>query len=105
GYFLTGVRMPANATIGDVDVSGKSPSAARAAVDRALTPKVDDEIVLTHDKVEFRVKPADAGLAFDLDRSIEQAGGNRSWNPKDMVGLLFGEHATAPALDVDDSKL
>ncbi len=105
GYFLTGTRMPAHATIGGVDVSGMSPSAARDRVDKALTPHVADEIVLIHDKVEFRIKPADAGLAFNLDRSIEEAGGNRSWNPSDMVALFFGEHETAPALDVDNSKL
>ncbi len=105
GYFLTGARMPANATIGGVEVSGMSPSAARAAVDKALTPRIANEIVLTHGKKEFRVKPADAGLAFDLDRSIQEAGGNRSWNPSDMVGLLFGDHESAPALDVDDAKL
>ena len=105
GYFLTGTRMPANATIGGVDVSGKSPSAARTAVDLALTPRIANEIVLSHDKKEFRIKPADAGLAFNLDRSIEQTGGNRSWNPKDMIALVLGEHETAPALDVDNSKL
>ncbi len=105
GYFLTGSRMPANATIGGVDVSGKSPSAARAAVDQVLTPRIANEIVLTHDKKEFRIKPADAGLAFNLDRSIEVAGGNRSWDPSDMVGLFFGDHETAPELDVDDAKL
>lgn len=38
GYFLTGSRMPANATIGGVDVSGKSPAAARSAVDEARRP-------------------------------------------------------------------
>ena len=105
GYFLTGARMPANATIGGVDVSGKSPSAARDAVDKALTPNVDREIVLTHGKTEFRVKPKSAGLAFDLDRTISDAGGQRSWKPQDMVGLFFGDHETDPVLDVDDAKL
>lgn len=105
GYFLTGSRMPANATIGGVDISGKSPSAAREAVDKALTPHVDREIVLTHGKTEFRVKPKAAGLAFDLDRTISQAGGERSWKPADIAGLFFGDHETDPALDVDDSKL
>lgn len=105
GYFLTGSRMPANATIGGVDVSGKSPSAAREAVDKALTPHVDREIVLTHGKTEFRVKPKAAGLAFDLDRTISEAGGERSWHPADIAGLFFGDHKTDPALDVDDEKL
>lgn len=105
GYFLTGSRMPANATIGGVDVSGKSPSDARAAVDKALTPHVDREIVLAHGKTEFRIKPKAAGLAFDLDRTISEAGGERSWKPADMAGLFFGDHETDPELDVDDAKL
>jgi vancomycin resistance protein YoaR len=105
GYFLTGARMPANATIGGVDVSGKSPSEARATVDKALTPRVDQQIQLAYGKTEFRIKPQDAGLALDLDRSIDEAGGQRSWRPADMVGLFFGDHPTDPALDVDDAKL
>jgi vancomycin resistance protein YoaR len=105
GYFLTGARMPANATVGGVDISGKSPSDARAAVDKALTPHVDDEIELSYGKKEFHVKPKDAGLAFDLDRTIDEAGGHRSWNPGVMAGLFFGNHPTDPALDVDNKKL
>lgn len=105
GYVLTGSRMPANATIGGVDVSGKSPSAARDAVDRALTPNVDREIVLMDGGTEFRIKPRSAGLALDLDRSISDAGGERSWKPADITGLFFGDHASDPALDVDDAKL
>lgn len=105
GYLLTGTRMPANASIGGVDVSGKSPSAAREAVDRAFTPRVDDPIKLTYRKTRFHIDPKDAGLAFDLDRSIDRSGGRRSWNPADMAALFFGNHRSAPALDVDQAKL
>jgi vancomycin resistance protein YoaR len=105
GYFLTGTRMPAHATIGPVDVSGMSPSAARTAVDKALTPHAADPVVLTHGKSEFHVTPADAGLALNLDRTIDRAGGTRSWKPADIAGLFFGKHKSAPVLDVDDAKL
>ena len=105
GFVMTGLRMPANATIGGVDVSGMSPHEAREAVDAALTPHVGDEVVLRHGGKEFTVEPKAAGLTFDLDRSIEQAGGNHSWNPATMVGLLFGTHASDPAVDADDEKL
>ncbi|MCW2800530.1 MAG: hypothetical protein JWQ70_2002 [Aeromicrobium sp.] len=105
GYFVTGTRMPANASIGPVDISDMSPSAARAAVDKALTPHAADPLVLTHDNSEFHIAPADAGLALNLDRTIDKAGGTRSWKPADIVGLFFGSHKTAPALDVDNSKL
>ena len=96
GFVMTGLRMPANATIGGVDVSGMSPDDAREAVDRELSPRVGEEVVLKHDGKEFTVDPEAAGLTFDLDRSIDQAGGNHSWNPRTMAGLLFGTHATRP---------
>ncbi len=115
GYALTGTRMPANATIGGVEVGGMSPEDAKEAVDAELTPRVDDPIQLVHraegdgaeegDTQEFEIEPADAGLAFDLDRSIEEAGGSRSWDPRDMVALFFGSHDNAPALDVDQGDL
>lgn len=105
GYFLTGSRMPANASIGGVEVSGKSPADARAAIDKALSPNVDREIVLTRGKTEFRIKPADAGLAFNVERSVSEAGGERSWKPSRIFGLFVGEHDSDPALDVDDAKL
>lgn len=105
GYFLTGSRLPAQASIGPVDVGGMSPAAARSAVDKALTPRAADPLVLTYGGYRFRIAPADAGLALDLDETIDKAGGARSWKPADMVGLFFGKHQTAPQLDVDDSKL
>jgi vancomycin resistance protein YoaR len=105
GFIMTGLRMPANATIGGVEVSGMSPGDARAAVDRELSPRVGEEVVLEHEGKEFTVDPKAAGLTFDLDRSIENAGGNHSADPRKMIGLLFGTHATAPAVDADEKEL
>ena len=105
GYVLTGTRLPAHTTIGGVDVSGKSPSAAREAVDAALTPNADREIELTYGKKSFPITPSDAGLALDVDRSVARAGGERSWDPRDMAALFVGDHDHAPALDVDDAAL
>jgi vancomycin resistance protein YoaR len=105
GFIMTGLRMPANATIGGVDVSGMSPGDARAAVDRELSPRVGEDVVLEHQGKEFTVDPEAAGLTFDLDRSIENAGGNHSPDPRKMIGLVFGEHATDPAVDADDDEL
>ena len=105
GFIMTGLRMPANATIGGVDVSGMSPGDARAAVDRELSPRVGEEVVLEHQGKEFTVDPKAAGLTFDLDRSIENAGGNHSPDPRKMIGLVFGTHATDPAVEADDDEL
>ncbi|MCW2841249.1 MAG: hypothetical protein JWR55_2732 [Aeromicrobium sp.] len=105
GYFLTGTRMPASASIGGVDVSGKSPAEARDALEAGLAPNADREIVMTHGKKTFTIVPADAGLALDVDASVDAAGGDRSWDPRDMVALFAGDHDHDPVLDVDDGAL
>ncbi|MGZ8769876.1 MAG: VanW family protein [Aeromicrobium sp.] len=105
GYFLTGARMPANATIAGIDVAGMSPSAARSTLDKKLAPKLDDPITMDHKSISVDFSPRDIGLSVDLERSVDQAGGQRSWNPGTMFGLLFGENDHAPAIDVDRSKM
>lgn len=105
GFVMTGLRMPANATIGDVDVSGMSPDDARDVVDRELGSRVGDEVVLEHGGKEFTVDPKAADLSFDLDRSIDEAGGQHSVDPRTMVGLVFGTHESDPVVDADDDKL
>lgn len=105
GFLLTGIRMPANATIAGVDVGGMSPSSARDTLDKALMPKFNDPITVQHGKVTTDFKPQNIGLSLDAQRSIDEAGGKRSWNPGKMVGLLFGDHDYAPAIDVDHAKL
>lgn len=105
GYVLTGTRMPANSTIAGVEVSGLSPSAARDALEQAVAPNIDREIELTYGKETFTVKPSDAGLALDVERSVDEAGGDRSWDPRDMAALFFGDNQSAPVLDVDEAAL
>ena len=105
GVVMTGLRMPANATIGGIDVGGMSPGDARETVREAVAPRMGDEVVLEHDDKQFTVDPQAAGLELELDRSIEKAGGNHSFDPRDMVGLLFGSHESDLAVDADEEKL
>ena len=105
GYLLTGSRMPADATVGGVEVGGMSPASARAALEEGLAPREDEPVVLTHDDETFEVDPADVGLALDVDASVEQAGGTRSWDPRDMVALFLGSQEHAPVVEADDEAL
>lgn len=105
GYFLTGTRLPAHSTIGGIDVSGKSPADAREAIETGLAPNADRDIVLTYGKKTFTITPSDAGLALDVEGSVDAAGGARSWDPRDMADLFVGDHDHDPVLDVDDAAL
>lgn len=105
GYLLTGIRMPANATIAGVPVGGMSPTAAKTTLDKALTPKLDDPVTMRRGEISVDFKPSNVGVSLDLQRSVDEAGGKRSWNPRTMAGLLFGDHQFAPAVGVEDSKI
>ncbi len=105
GYFLTGTSMPADASIGGVDVGGMSPAEARTAVERGLAPRADEPVVLTYGDDELTIDPADVDLALDPAASVERAGGTRSWDPRDMVALFLGTHEHAPVVTADDDAL
>lgn len=104
GYFLTGIRMPDETTISGVDVSGQSPEEARATLVSELTPRTEQPIMLTFEDTDFEIKPADAGLSFDPDASVDEAGGARSWDPRDMVALVVGDNPHDAVVTADSSK-
>ncbi len=105
GYFLTGSRLPADASVAGVDLGGKSPSAARTALAAGVEDRLTTTVVLQHEDETFEVVPQDAGLELDVDASVDAAGGSRSWDPRDMVALVLGGDETEPVLDVDDAAL
>ncbi|MBM9465620.1 VanW family protein [Aeromicrobium sp. YIM 150415] len=105
GYFLTGSRMPANTTVAQVDVGGKTPSDAVAALEEGTADRIDAPIIVSRGEQSFELVPADIGLEFDAEASIERAGGGRSWDPRRMVGLIFGDRDYHPVLTVDDDQL
>ncbi len=104
GYFFTGARLPANTTISGVDVSRSTPAAARATLTRELKPRVDRPIALAFEDTDFQIKPADAGLGLNVPASVDQAGGTPSWDPRDMVALLFGDNPHDAVVIADSSK-
>lgn len=105
GFIMTGLRMPANASIGAVDVSGLSPDEARKKLSTELKPDLDAPVVLTYDDNKYPVKPKEADLSLDARGSVHNAGGKHSWNPADMVGLFFGDHHTDVINTVDKEKI
>lgn len=104
GYFLTGVRMPDETTISGIDVSGQSPKEARSTLVSDLVPRTEQPIMLTFEDTDFEIKPADAGLQLDLDASVDDAGGARSWDPRDMFALLVGDNPHDAVISADSSK-
>ncbi|MFT4299630.1 MAG: VanW family protein [Aeromicrobium sp.] len=101
GYFLTGARLPAGTSIAGVDVGGMSPAAAEKKLTDELGPRENQNLTLVLDEHQFTFAAADLGLALDAAASVDAAGGQRSWNPLDMVAVFFGGEAQRAELDVE----
>lgn len=95
GFVATGLRMPAHATVGGIDVSGLTPMQARATVERELGARTVKPITVVAGDRKIPIDPERAGLEVDVDESVRSAGGFHSVNPVRMVRLVFG-HETAP---------
>lgn len=104
-FVATGLRMPAHATVGGVDVSGLSPTAAQAKVDRALRPRASDVITVAHGAQEFPIYPSGAGLNVDIEQSVRQAGGRPSLNPVRFARLFVGHVSVPLVVSADEERL
>lgn len=105
GFIATGLRMPAHATVGGVDVSGLSPEAAKAKVDQALRPRASDLITVAHGSQEFPIFPSGAGLSVNVEQSVEQAGGQPSLNPVRFARLFVGQVTVPLVVSADEERL
>lgn len=100
-YFLIGDRLAADTTIAGVDVGGQSPAKAESTLTEELGPREDQDLVFELGDQQFTFAAADMGLSLDVAASVEAAGGQRSWNPVDMVTTLFGGTDHDAELTVD----
>jgi vancomycin resistance protein YoaR len=91
GFVVTGMRMPAHATVGGIDVSGMTPGQARNAVERELGGHAREPISVVYGDRTISVDPVRAGLEVDVDASVRRAGGFHSVNPLLMARLLLGD--------------
>lgn len=105
GHFLLGNRLPVGTRIAGVKVGSMPVEQARAKVAEELRPRLHKPVRLVYGEHTFTVDPERAGLTFDLDQTMRDAGGGRTWNPVVMVRTIVGRGDVAPALEVDQQSL
>ena len=74
GYFMTGVRMPAQTTVAQVDVGGMEPAEAVKTLEDGVADRLDEPLIVSHGDQTFEVVPSEAGLELDAKQSIDAAG-------------------------------
>jgi vancomycin resistance protein YoaR len=104
-YLVAGDKLPKKAQISGVAVGGLRPTEAIDKLTAELGPRTAAPINLTVRDNQAQLKPVDAGLAVDYAKSVEAAGGGKSWNPVRIFKVLTGGSVADATLAVDQAKL
>lgn len=102
-YLFTGDRIARGTTIAGVEVGGKTPDQAVAALtdlDAAARP-----VTLAAGDSSLTVDPIDAGLSVDAQASVDQVAVGRSWNPRDLWEYVAGGTGHDAVVKVDEASL
>ncbi len=106
GYALAGDRVPHGTRVAGVDIGGLDTGQARAKLSVRLASAAAQPVTFTYDGRAFNVDPSTAGLALDVEQTVDDAGGGRSWNPLRIITVLTGpDREVEPAIDVDRAAL
>lgn len=105
GWYFTGQSLPRNTTIAGVEVSSMNPADAKKALSKGIETRATEPIVVQHkgDTTEFL--PESFAFEVDVDQSVAQAGGQRSWSPKAIWRLIAGGGDLAPVFTADNTGL
>jgi len=100
-FAFAGDKVPRGTTVGDLAIGGKSPGSAGDALRAAYADR--STITVTIDGKPTRVEAADLGLSVDVDATVEEAGGGRSWAPGRIWNYYTGGDKLDPVLVHDEA--
>ena len=97
-------RVPAETRIGGVAVGGQTPEEASQTLESRLSDEAARKVTVTVAGTPVRLTPADAGLTYDYEGSVEGLTGF-SLNPSDLWNHVRGGVDRAIEVDVDEDAL
>lgn len=105
GYVKASDQLPQNARISGVPVGGLDRDAAIRQLQAQLSARAEQPIDVTINGERDQVEPTAAGLSIDFSRSVDQAGGGKSFDPRHIWRVLTGGSSTEAVIAVDQSQL
>ncbi len=106
GWSLTGNRVPNGTAVAGIDIGGLRAETATSKLESRLSDDAATPVEFAYAGETYLLVPRDSGLGIDVEATVRQAGGGRSWNPVRMVDLLFGSGSQVePVVVVDDNEL
>ena len=105
-FVAAGSGVARGATVLGVDIGGQTTEEATATLQRELKDEVRAPIPVraSDSDATAKVRPARAGLALDVEATVEAARA-RTWNPISLVGRLVDAGAIDPVVTVDRPAL
>ena len=103
---LSGDDMPAGTEVAGVKLGGLSTAAAEERLRTDLVPRAQEPIVLAARGQTFKIHPADAGLALDVEGTVERAQGGIRIDPRRLwADLTATVGPVPPVVEVDQAAL
>lgn len=105
GYFMAGDKLPKNAEVSGVRIGGLTQTEAVNKLSAEVGPWAGAAIPVTIAGQKDAVDPGLAGLSVNFAKSVAQAGGGKSLDPRQIWRVLTAGSATEVVVDVDEGKL
>ncbi|SDK78392.1 Vancomycin resistance protein YoaR, contains peptidoglycan-binding and VanW domains [Nocardioides sp. YR527] len=104
-YAVAGEKIPEGTTVAGVDIGGMTAAEATPLLDQKFAPAHSQPINVTAGDSTTEVNPADAGLSFDAEATIEKANAVRSWSPVKLWKHFTGGGEIEPVVKADDKLI
>lgn len=102
-YLVASEKVPHGTTVAGVAIGGRSEVDAIRILDDGLAERAGRNLEVITGSVTSAIAPADLGLSVDLEESVAEAGGGRSWRPQRLWDYFTGGDDLAPVVAVDET--
>jgi vancomycin resistance protein YoaR len=97
-------EVPPDTKVAGVDISGLSPQAAAARLEKELGPRAARPIKATAAGKQVQLKPSELGLSIDAEATVAAAT-DGALTPAGLFTSLFGSRTLEPVVKVDEAAL
>jgi vancomycin resistance protein YoaR len=105
GYLATSDRVPRGTTVSGIAIGGLTPASAEVRLASEIDAQRRAPVAVSALGQRGRIDPTTAGLDVDIEASVAQAGGGRSWDPARIWDSLTGGDDFDAVTTVDEDAL
>ncbi|MEU6138335.1 VanW family protein [Nocardioides sp. NPDC047086] len=104
-YAVAGEKISEGTTVAGVDIGGMTAAEATPLLEEKFAPAHSQPIHVAAGDSTTEVNPAEAGLSFDAEATIERAHAVRSWSPLKLWRHFTGGGEIEPVIKADDKLI